>query len=66
MSIIRVGLSETKDFSDGWDRIFGKKETPAETASTETKTEATPETTPETTQQQTPTQPQVSTPTTGS
>lgn len=26
MSIIRIGLAETKDFSDGYDRIFGKKE----------------------------------------
>jgi hypothetical protein len=62
MSIIRVGLSETKDFSEGWDRIFGKKETPAEATSTETKSEATPETA----QHQTPTQPQASTPTTSS
>jgi hypothetical protein len=29
MSIVRVGLAETKDFSDGWDRIFGKKDEPA-------------------------------------
>lgn len=26
MSIVRVGLAETKDFSEGYDRIFGKKE----------------------------------------
>jgi hypothetical protein len=26
MSIVRVGLSETKDFSEGWERIFGKKD----------------------------------------
>ena len=25
MSIIRIGLSETKHFSDGYDAIFGKK-----------------------------------------
>lgn len=25
MSIVRVGLSETKGFSDGYDAIFGKK-----------------------------------------
>ena len=25
MSIIRVGLAETDGFSDGYDRIFGKK-----------------------------------------
>jgi hypothetical protein len=26
MSIIRVGLAETKNFSEGYDMIFGKKE----------------------------------------
>ena len=26
MSIVRVGLAETKNFSDGYDLIFGKKE----------------------------------------
>ena len=26
MSIVRVGLSETKNFSDGYDLIFGKKD----------------------------------------
>jgi hypothetical protein len=25
MSIIRVGLAETKNYSDGWDAIFAKK-----------------------------------------
>lgn len=25
MSIIRIGLAETKHFSDGYDAIFGKK-----------------------------------------
>ncbi len=25
MSIVRVGLSETKKFADGYDAIFGKK-----------------------------------------
>jgi len=25
MSIIRVGLAETKNYGDGWDAIFGKK-----------------------------------------
>ncbi len=25
MSIVRIGLAETKDFSDGYDAIFGKK-----------------------------------------
>lgn len=32
MSIIRVGLAETKKFSEGWDAIFGKKK-PATKAS---------------------------------
>ena len=41
MSIIRVGLAETKNFSEGYDAIFGKKkekeeakkdEAPAQTA----------------------------------
>lgn len=27
MSIVRVGLAETKKFSDGYDAIFGKKKT---------------------------------------
>ena len=27
MSIIRVGLSETKKFAEGYDAIFGKKKT---------------------------------------
>lgn len=27
MSIIRVGLAETKNFSEGYDAIFGKKKT---------------------------------------
>jgi hypothetical protein len=26
MSIIRVGLAETKNFSEGYDMIFGKKD----------------------------------------
>jgi hypothetical protein len=30
VSIIRVGLAETKDFSDGYDRIFGKKKDEAQ------------------------------------
>lgn len=28
MSIIRVGLAETKNYSDGYDLIFGKKDKP--------------------------------------
>ncbi|MCI0680597.1 MAG: hypothetical protein L0Y71_00720 [Gemmataceae bacterium] len=31
MSIVRVGLAETKKFSEGYDAIFGKKQ-PAATA----------------------------------
>ena len=27
MSIVRIGLSETKNFADGYDAIFGKKKT---------------------------------------
>lgn len=27
MSIVRVGLAETKNFADGYDAIFGKKKT---------------------------------------
>ena len=27
MSIIRIGLAETKNFSEGYDAIFGKKKT---------------------------------------
>ena len=30
MSIIRVGLAETKNYSDGYDLIFGKKDDKAE------------------------------------
>lgn len=26
MSIVRIGLAETKDFAEGYDAIFGKKE----------------------------------------
>lgn len=37
MSIIRVGLAETKDFSDGYDAIFGKKKTEATEPAEETK-----------------------------
>ncbi len=25
MTIVRVGLAETKDYGDGWNAIFGKK-----------------------------------------
>jgi hypothetical protein len=27
VSIVRVGLSETKQFAEGWEAIFGKKTT---------------------------------------
>ena len=27
MSIVRIGLAETKGFSDGYDAIFGKRQT---------------------------------------
>jgi hypothetical protein len=43
MSIVRVGLAETKDFSDGYEAIFGKKEKPAD-AKGETKPEEKQET----------------------
>jgi len=29
MSIVRIGLAETKNFSDGYDAIFGKKKAAA-------------------------------------
>jgi hypothetical protein len=32
MSIVRVGLSETKNFAEGYEAIFGKKDPPAEPA----------------------------------
>ena len=28
MSIVRIGLAETKNFSEGYEAIFGKKEEP--------------------------------------
>lgn len=31
MSIVRVGLAETKKFAEGYDAIFGKKKTTAKT-----------------------------------
>lgn len=30
MSIVRIGLAETKKFSEGYDAIFGKKKEPKE------------------------------------
>jgi hypothetical protein len=32
MSIVRVGLAETKNYSGGWDNIFGGKKKPAKGA----------------------------------
>ncbi len=29
MSIVRVGLAETRNFSEGWEAIFGKKKKPS-------------------------------------
>ena len=33
MSIVRIGLAETKNFSQGYDAIFGKKKGPAKKTS---------------------------------
>jgi hypothetical protein len=41
MSIIRVGLAETKNFSEGYDMIFGKKDDKEQAEKTEQKNEAT-------------------------
>ena len=41
MSIIRVGLAETKNFSEGYDMIFGKKDDKEQPEKTEKKSEAT-------------------------
>ena len=40
MSIIRVGLAETKNFSEGYDMIFGKKEDKEEAKKTEQDSES--------------------------
>lgn len=32
MSIVRIGLAETKHFSEGYDKIFGKKKNEAKPA----------------------------------
>ncbi|MFL5338930.1 MAG: hypothetical protein ACJ8F7_02085 [Gemmataceae bacterium] len=32
MSIVRIGLAETKNFSNGYDAIFGKKPTAKKSA----------------------------------
>ncbi len=38
MSIVRVGLAETKNFSDGYDAIFGKKKKAKKPTSAKAKT----------------------------
>ncbi len=40
MSIVRVGLSETRNFSDGYDLIFGKKEEPKKDEQAEPKADS--------------------------
>jgi len=47
MSIIRVGLAETKNFSDGYDAIFGKKKDKEEAKKDEPQTKAAEEPKPE-------------------
>lgn len=41
MSIVRVGLSETDGFGEGYDAIFGKKKKQAEQAKTDAKSDTT-------------------------
>ncbi len=43
MSIVRVGMSESKSFGDGYDAIFGKKKPAAKKAAAPAKTPAAPE-----------------------
>ena len=38
MSIVRIGLAETKNFSEGYDAIFGKKKRAKKTTSSKAKT----------------------------
>ena len=40
MSIVRIGLAETKDFAEGYDAIFGKKDKKAEQPKTESEAKA--------------------------
>ncbi len=40
MSIVRIGLAETKNFSDGYDAIFGKKKPAAKKPAAKVKTPA--------------------------
>lgn len=37
MSIVRVGLAETKNFAEGYDAIFGKKKTATDSKATKKK-----------------------------
>jgi hypothetical protein len=48
MSIVRVGLSETKDFSEGWERIFGKKDKDSQASANPNPSEAKAESSPPT------------------
>jgi hypothetical protein len=41
MSIVRVGLAETKNFAEGYDAIFGKKKEKEEAKKEEPATQAT-------------------------
>lgn len=52
MSIVRVGVGETKDYAEGWELIFGKKETQQKSES-----KATPESTASTQDARTPKSP---------
>jgi hypothetical protein len=47
VSIVRVGLAETKNFSEGYDLIFGKKEDKEKQQKTEQGTENKPAEQPE-------------------
>lgn len=40
MSIVRIGLAETKNFSEGWDAIFGGKKKEEKVEKEEPKKEA--------------------------
>ncbi len=39
MSIVRIGLAETKDYSEGWESIFGKKKKETKKVESEETTE---------------------------
>ncbi len=42
MSIVRIGLAETKNFSEGYEAIFGKKKSAAKKPAAKKKTKSTP------------------------